>query len=76
MSSESKNVIDEIGLKLRDLFNHLFIEGKRTAILTRLRMELSGLDRQRKDLFAVLGERVNDLRLNGQIIDAGLMGIL
>ena len=45
------------------------MEGRRTAALTRLRMELMGLDNRRKDLFARLGERVNELKQNGQIVD-------
>ena len=76
MSDTPINKLDELGVTLRDLFNRAAIEGKRTVVLTRLRMEMSGLDRQRKELFASLGDKVNDLRLNGKIIDAGLIGLL
>jgi hypothetical protein len=76
MSDGTANKLDEIGLMLKDLFNHLSVEGKRTAVLTRLRIELSGLDRQRRELYSKLGDKVNDLRMNGKIIDAGLVGLL
>jgi hypothetical protein len=76
MSDAQVNKLDEFGATLRDLFNRATVEGKRTVVLTRLRMEMSGLDRQRKELFSSLGDKVNDLRLNGKIIDTGLMGLL
>ena len=67
---------DDITRTLRDLAQRLALEGRRTAAITRLRMELAGLDRRRKELFARLGERINDLRLNGQIVDVGLLALL
>lgn len=61
---------------IRDAARKLAMEGRRTATVTRLRMELSSLDRKRRELLARLGEHVNDLRQNGQIADAGLLGLL
>jgi hypothetical protein len=68
--------IDDITRSLRDLVNRLALEGKRTATITHLRLELTRLDRRRKDLFARLGDRINELRLGGKIIDSGLLGLL
>jgi hypothetical protein len=68
--------IDDISRSFRDLVSRLALEGKRTATITHLRVELTGLDRRRKDLFARLGDRINELRLNGKIIDTGLLGLL
>ena len=67
---------DEITRTLKELAQRLALEGKRTATITRLRMELAGLDRRRRELFARLGERINDLRLNGKIVDIGLLALL
>jgi hypothetical protein len=68
--------LDDLTRSLKDLAYRLTLEGKRTATVTRLRMELTGLDRRRKELFARLGERVNELRLKGQVSDAGLISLL
>ena len=59
-----------------DLYQRLTISGRRTAAITRLRMELSGHDRQRKEYFSDLGERIDELRRSGQISDAGLLVLL
>jgi len=68
--------LDDITRSLKDLYQRLAVSGKKTAAITRLRMELAGLDRQRKELFGTIGERVSELRRAGQIRDVGLIGLL
>lgn len=67
---------DEITGSLKDLYQKLTIKGRRTATVTRLRIELSGLDKQRMELYARLGEHVDELRRANQINDAGLLAFL
>jgi hypothetical protein len=61
---------------LVDLYTKLAIKGKRTALVTRLRIELSGLDKQRMELYARLGEHLDELRRVDQINDPGLLALL
>ena len=68
--------LDDMTRSLKELYQKLTATGKRTAALTRLRMELTGLDRQRREAFVRLGERVDDLKRSGRIFDAGLLGLL
>ncbi len=70
------STLDDISRSFRDLYQKLSASGRRTAAVTRLRMELAGLSRQRSELFARLGEKLNELRSTGQITDAGLVAIL
>ncbi len=68
--------LDEITQALKDLYQKLSVTGRRTAAVTRLRLELAGLDKERKEAFSRLGERVSELKRTGQIRDAGFLGLL
>ncbi len=70
------STLDEFTRSMRDLYQRLTVSGRRAAAVTRLRMELAGLDRQRRERFGNLGERVDELRRAGAINDAGLIGLL
>lgn len=67
---------NDITGSFRGLYRKLTVKGKRTATVTRLRFELSGLDKQRTELYARLGEHLDELRQAGQINDAGLLALL
>jgi hypothetical protein len=58
------------------MYNRIAVDTIRTAAITRLRMDLSGMDRQRKELFARLGERVDELRRSDRISDMGMLALL
>jgi len=68
--------IRKIKRSIEELAQRTAKDCKRTLAITRLRMELAALDRRRKELFARLGERVNELRMKAQILDVGLLGLL
>jgi len=70
------STLDDITRPVKDLYRKLAAGGKRTAAVTRLRVELAGLDKQRKELYSRLGERVDELRRSGKVIDPGLLGLL
>ena len=70
------NKFDEMTKSLADLYQKITVTGKRAATVTRLRIELSGLDRERRDYYSALGQKVNEMRKSGQISDAGLLVIL
>ena len=67
---------EEMSKSLKDLYQKLAVTGKRAAAITRMRVELAGLDRQRRDTYSQLGEKLNELRRSGQISDAGLLVVL
>lgn len=68
--------LDDITRSIKGMYNKIAVDTKRTAAITKLRMELTGLDRQRREFFIRLGEKVNELRRTNQITDAGLLGLL
>jgi len=70
------NTLDEISKSLKDLYRRISVSGRRTATVTRLRMELAGLDRKRRETYALLGERLVELKRTGRISDAGLLALL
>jgi len=70
------NKFDEMTKSLADLYQKITVSGKRAAAVTRMRIELSGLDRERRDYYSALGQKVNEMRKSGQISDAGLLVIL
>jgi transcriptional regulator of heat shock response len=67
---------DEISKSFKDLYQKLSVSGRRTAAVTRLRIELSGYDKKRNELYARLGERLDELRRTDRINDAGLLSLL
>jgi hypothetical protein len=67
---------DDLLRSLKDLVSRLAANGRRTAAITRLRMELTGLDRQRKELHSKLGAHVDELRRSGQLVDGGVLRLL
>lgn len=69
-------VFDDLTRSIRDIARRIAVDGKRTAALTRLRMELTGLDRRRKELYARLGAQVDELRRAGKLLDASLLKLL
>jgi len=70
------STFDEMTRSLGDLYQKLAVSGKRAAAVTKLRMELSGHDRERREYYSALGEKINELRRSGQISDAGLLVLL
>ena len=68
--------VDELLASLKVLINRLAIDGKRTAALTRLRIDLTGFDRHRRELYSKLGSRVDELRRTGHLTDPGMLGLL
>lgn len=70
------NPLDDFTRSIKGMVNKIAVDTKRTAAITKLRMELTGLDRQRREHFSRLGEKVNELRRTNQITDAGLLGLL
>jgi hypothetical protein len=70
------STLDDISKSLRDLYQRISVTGRRTATVTRLRMELAGLDRKRRDTYALIGERLDELKRTGRIHDAGLLGLM
>ncbi len=68
--------IDDFTRSLKDICHRIAVDSKRTAMITKLRMELTGLDRRRREILSRLGARVDELRRTGQIHDAGLLGLL
>lgn len=67
---------NSISASIRELYRKLALSGRRTATIARLRIELSGLDKQRMEIYSKLGEHVDELRRVGQINDTGLLGLL
>jgi len=67
---------DDITRSLKDLYRKLSVTGRKTAAVTRLRMELSGYDKQRTELFSRLGERLDELKRTNRVNDAGLLALL
>ena len=70
------SAFDDMTKSIRDVYKRLAISGKRAAAVTRLRLELSGLDRERRDLYSSLGQKINDLRLSGSISHQNILGVL
>lgn len=70
------SLFDDISVSIRELYRKLAYSGRRTATITRLRIEMSGLDKQRMEIYSKLGEHVDELRRVGQINDTGLVGLL
>jgi len=70
------NPLDDFTRSVKDICNRIAVDTKRTAAITKLRMDLTSHDRQRRELFARLGERVDELRRTEQISDKGLLALL
>jgi len=64
---------DEIAQSFQDLFKRLSHEGWRTATLAKLKLDLKGLDFQRKEAFRSLGEKVYEMKRRKSIKDDFLM---
>lgn len=68
--------VDDLKKYIKRVFRHLHLESRRTAAVTRLRFDLNALEHRRRHQFSRLGERLNELRINGRILDAGLVSLL
>ena len=64
--------LDEFTSSLKKLGKKLTFEGRRTANLARLKIDLKSLDSQRRGVMTRLGEKVYDLKKRQAIQDEGL----
>jgi hypothetical protein len=65
--------LDDLAASIRKLGRKLSFEGRRTANLARLKMDLKSIDIQRRDVRARLGEKLYDLKKRKAIKDDGLL---
>lgn len=65
--------LDDFAASIKKLGRKLSFEGRRTANLARLKMDLKSLDIQRRDVRARLGEKVYDLKRRRSIKDEWLL---
>lgn len=65
--------LDDLAASIKKLGRKLSFEGRRTANLARLKMDLKSIDIQRRDVRARLGEKVYDLKKRKAIKDDGLL---
>lgn len=68
--------MDDFTQSVKDLTAKLSIGVRRTAAVTKLRVQLTGLDRQRNEIYQRLGSRVDELRQTGQLNDRALLMLL
>ncbi|HEX9744164.1 MAG TPA: hypothetical protein VGB30_01950 [bacterium] len=68
--------MEEFTQSLKGIANKIAVDVKRTTAITKLRMHLTGLDRQRHEMLARLGGRVDELRRNDELLDEGLKKLL
>ena len=67
---------DDFVQSIKSIANKITDDVKRTTAVTKYRMQLAGLDRQRNEVFAKLGSRVDELRRSEQILDQGFLRLL
>jgi len=65
--------LDDLLESINKLGQKLSFEGRRTANLARLKIDLKGLDMQRREVLTRLGEKVFDLKKRMAIKDEGLL---
>ncbi len=65
--------LDDLTLSLKKLGQKLTFEGRRTANIARLKIDLKGLDMQRREVLTRLGEKVLDLKKREAIKDERLL---
>ncbi|MBU1024041.1 hypothetical protein KKB99_07130 [bacterium] len=65
--------LDEFTSSLKRLGKKLTFEGRRTANLARLKIDLKSLDTQRREVMTRLGEKVFDLKKRRAFQDEGLI---
>lgn len=68
--------LDELTSSLKKLGQKLSFEGRRTAIIARLKIDLKSYDTQRRDVLTRLGEKVFDLKKRHSIKDERLIEAL